>query len=207
MLLSNPDRQHRISWLQMQVVRVGVHTEMNFQGRSFRFQGPLYWVLNLRWTSPRCARARSPASALVSFSPRQLQLPAAADSSFNNNSGNNMSFSEMRTDGPRCWRVRPHGSNVSLIKGWLAAVVSSSLQTLSEGVSLIGGGSRCGISPCDWVPAQPGSRAPSASANLIASVRIYITICHIVIYLELLVLSLSVLHHVFMLLWPQKQCG
>lgn len=49
--------------------------------------------------------------------------------------------------------------------------------------------------------------APSASANLIASVRIYITICHIIIYLELLASSLSVLHHVFILLWPQKQRG
>lgn len=72
---------------------------------------------------------------------------------------------------------------------------------ITEDMSLTGwGGSRCGISPCDWFPAQPGGTAPSASANLIASVRIYITICHIVIYLELLVLSLSVLHHVFMLL-------
>lgn len=63
---------------------------------------------------------------------------------------------------------------------------------------------------CATAFVQPGftySGAPSASANLIASLLIYITVCHIIIYLELLALSLSVLHHMFMLLWLQKQCS
>lgn len=100
--------------------------------------------------------------------------------------------------------------DVSLMKRWLAAVMSSSLPTGICQKSYLWRWSRSGISLCDCLGAQPGftySGVPSASANQIVSVLIYVTICHIIIYLELLVLSLSVLHHVFMLLWQQKQCS
>lgn len=66
---------------------------------------------------------------------------------------------------------------------------------------------KCGnstVRPSEWTASGD---APSASTDLILSALIYVTICHVIIYFELLALSLSALHHVFMLLRLQKQCS
>lgn len=223
MLLSNPDRQHRISWLQMLVVRVYAHTEMNFQGEttpccsvhvllhadSLGFRGP-FTQLNVKLSgfSGKVDVAKvdvTLASALMSF----IFLVTAVLTIIQITIGAFLKWQQVDHDVGTCDLTGQTRTESAAHKGMIGGchvLITADLvgRHVFDG-GWRGGESRCGNSPCDWFPAQPGSRAPSAYA--IPSVRIYITICHIVIYLELLVLSLSVLHHVFMLLWPQKQCG